>query len=42
VHWGLSDPARVEGTEAERLGAFEETYALLERLIEGFLAERVR
>jgi protein-tyrosine-phosphatase/N-acetylglutamate synthase-like GNAT family acetyltransferase len=42
VHWSLSDPARVEGTEAERLGAFEETYALLERLIEGFLAERVR
>jgi N-acetylglutamate synthase-like GNAT family acetyltransferase/protein-tyrosine-phosphatase len=42
VHWRLSDPAWVEGTEAERLRAFEDTYALLERLIERFLAERVR
>jgi N-acetylglutamate synthase-like GNAT family acetyltransferase/protein-tyrosine-phosphatase len=39
VHWGLSDPARVEGTDAERRGAFEETYGLLERLIDRFLNE---
>jgi arsenate reductase len=39
VHWGLSDPARVEGTDAERRTAFEETYALLERLIDRFLSE---
>jgi N-acetylglutamate synthase-like GNAT family acetyltransferase/protein-tyrosine-phosphatase len=42
VHWGLSDPARVEGTEGERRRAFEETYALLERLIERFLSEQIR
>jgi arsenate reductase len=41
VHWGLSDPARVEGTEGERRRAFEETYTLLEGLIERFLAEHV-
>jgi protein-tyrosine-phosphatase len=41
VHWGLSDPARVEGTEEERRRAFEETYGLLERLVGRFLTETI-
>ena len=39
VHWGMSDPARVEGSEAERREAFRQTYDLLDRLITGFLAK---
>jgi N-acetylglutamate synthase-like GNAT family acetyltransferase/protein-tyrosine-phosphatase len=39
VHWGMSDPARAEGDEAERRQAFEETYELLDNLIARFLAE---
>ena len=27
LHWGLEDPAEVEGTDAERLAAFQKTYA---------------
>jgi arsenate reductase len=29
LHWGLNDPAKVEGTEEERLAAFRETVAEL-------------
>jgi N-acetylglutamate synthase-like GNAT family acetyltransferase/protein-tyrosine-phosphatase len=39
LHWGISDPARVEGSEAERREAFREAYELLDRLITGFLSE---
>ena len=37
-HWGLADPAGVEGTETEQLKAFERTYGLLEERIAAFLA----
>lgn len=39
IHWGMSDPARAEGSEAERQRAFLETYELLDRLTDRFLAE---
>lgn len=38
AHWGLADPAGVEGTETEQLKTFEKTYKLLEERIAGFLA----
>jgi hypothetical protein len=37
----MSDPARVEGPEAERRSAFGETYELLDRLTDRFIAETV-
>jgi N-acetylglutamate synthase-like GNAT family acetyltransferase/protein-tyrosine-phosphatase len=39
VHWGMSDPARAEGPEAERHAAFVATYELLDRLTDRFLAD---
>ncbi len=33
VHWGLEDPGHVEGTEAEKIAAFEKTYDILQRRI---------
>ena len=38
AHWGLADPAGVEGTEAEQLKAFERAYELLKERITAFLA----
>ncbi len=35
-HWGLEDPAAVEGTEEEKLRAFEETARLLRERLEAF------
>ncbi len=34
VHWGLPDPAAVQGSEAERLTAFARTFTALEKRIE--------
>jgi N-acetylglutamate synthase-like GNAT family acetyltransferase/protein-tyrosine-phosphatase len=39
VHWGMADPARAEGSDAERMQAFRDTYDLLDSLITQFLAE---
>ena len=33
AHWGVADPAAVEGTEAERRRAFREAYLVLENRI---------
>lgn len=38
AHWGLSDPADAEGSEADVDAAFEETARLLEMRIRAFLA----
>jgi ArsR family transcriptional regulator, arsenate/arsenite/antimonite-responsive transcriptional repressor / arsenate reductase (thioredoxin) len=37
-HWGLPDPAKAEGTEAERALVFAQTYAALRRRIAAFVA----
>ena len=44
LHWGYDDPARVEGTEAQRLTAFENTLTMLATRITSFvgLARRER
>jgi arsenate reductase (thioredoxin) len=33
AHWGLPDPAAVQGTDAEKERAFRETYVMLDRRI---------
>ena len=38
AHWGLPDPAAVEGDDAQRLQAFQETALALKRRIELMLA----
>jgi arsenate reductase len=36
AHWGVPDPAAVEGSEAERMAAFREAYRRLETRIQAF------
>ena len=38
AHWGLADPAGVEGTETEQREAFTEAYELLEKRVKAFLS----
>ncbi|MGR9044561.1 MAG: arsenate reductase ArsC [Gammaproteobacteria bacterium] len=38
AHWGVSDPGHVEGTEAEKIAAFEQTYNTLELRVKKMLA----
>ena len=38
AHWGLEDPAGVEGTETERREAFAGAYGVLEERVKKFLA----
>ena len=38
AHWGLPDPAAVEGSEAERAYAFAETYGAMHRRISAFVS----
>jgi arsenate reductase len=41
AHWGISDPAAVEGDEIEIADAFREAFALLERRISLLVALRI-
>ena len=41
AHWGVPDPAAVEGDEARRMLAFREAFALLDRRIRIFAALKV-
>ena len=38
AHWGLPDPVKVEGTDAEKALAFQQTYAMLRHRIKAFQA----
>ena len=38
VHWGVEDPAKATGTDAEINAAFENAYSTLRKRIEAFLA----
>jgi arsenate reductase len=38
AHWGMPDPAEIEGTDEEKLRAFQQTLLLLARRIDLFLA----
>jgi arsenate reductase (thioredoxin) len=44
LHWGYEDPAKVEGTEAQRLAAFESTLTMMATRVAAFtdLARRER
>jgi arsenate reductase (thioredoxin) len=38
AHWGMADPAAVEGTEAEKRRVFDDTVLLISRRLDLFLA----
>jgi protein-tyrosine-phosphatase len=38
AHWGMPDPAAVTGSDAEKAVAFAETYRMLNRRIQAFVA----
>jgi arsenate reductase len=40
THWGLADPSRAQGSEAEKLAAFRATAALIDARIAGLLAQK--
>lgn len=42
LHWGLEDPAEVEGSEAEKLGAFQQTYMELHQRMRPFVEVALR
>ena len=37
AHWGVPDPAAVEGTDERKLQAFEDTFRILERRVSRFV-----
>ena len=39
AHWGVDDPAKITGTDAEITAAFQHTYDLLRARIETFLSD---
>ena len=38
THWGVSDPGHIEGTDEEKIAAFEQTFATLTLRVEKMLA----
>ena len=41
AHWGVPDPAAIEGPEAERRRAFRDAYLMLEKRIKIFVAQPI-
>lgn len=37
VHWGLTDPGHVKGTDEETIAAFEETFSIIEQRVKSML-----
>jgi len=37
AHWGVSDPGHVDGTETEKIAAFEKTFEILEKRVKKML-----
>ena len=42
LHWGLEDPAEVEGSETERLAAFQRTYMEVNQRLRPFVEVALR
>jgi arsenate reductase len=42
AHWGIPDPAAVEGTHEQKLGAFDDAFRILDRRIGLFLSLPIR
>jgi arsenate reductase len=42
LHWGLDDPAEVEGSDAERLEAFRQTYREVDARVRLFIEAAMR
>jgi len=42
LHWGLEDPAEVEGSDAVKLGAFQQTYMELNQRLRPFVEVALR
>ena len=40
MHWSFQDPARLEGTDEEKLARFRETRDLIEKKIKAWFAEQ--
>jgi len=38
AHWGVADPGHVEGTDAEKIAAFEKAFATLEMRVKAMLS----
>jgi arsenate reductase len=38
AHWGIEDPAKVEGPEFRRRAAFEDAYRFMRNRIEAFIS----
>lgn len=41
-HWGLEDPAEAEGSDAQKLGAFQQTYLELNQRLRPFVEVALR
>jgi arsenate reductase len=42
AHWGIPDPAAIEGTDATREKAFQQAFSVLERRISLFISLPIR
>jgi arsenate reductase len=42
LHWGIDDPAEVDGSDAERLAAFQRTFLELNQRIRPFIEVALR